>query len=118
MYVVGQTGEVIVNTDKVECIYEVVEDGVPAIKARTQNVNATLGRYKTKQSIDSAMADLALALMGGDQHRLNVYMMRQDGSPQEIKQSSGLDPDRPAQEGRLKDGERNGTEPAGGSGGN
>lgn len=118
MYVVGQTGEVIINTDKVECIYEQVENGTPAIKARTQNVNATLGLYKTKEGIDRAMADLALALMSGDQHRLNVYMMQQDGSLQEIKQSAGLDPDHPAREGRLEDGKRNGTEPAGSSGGN
>lgn len=90
MYVVGQTGEVIINTDKVECIYEQVENGTPAIKARTQNVNATLGLYKTKENIDQAMADLALALMAGDERRLQVYMMRQDGpGPENIPQKEG-----------------------------
>lgn len=90
MYVVGQTGEVIINTDKVECIYEQVENGTPAIKARTQNVNATLGLYKTKESIDQAMADLALALMAGNERRLQVYMMRQDGpGPANIPQKEG-----------------------------
>ena len=107
MYVVGQTVEVIINTDKVECIYEQVENGTPAIKARTQNVNATLGLYKTKESIDQAMADLALALMAGDERRLQVYMMRQDGVPQEIKQTTGE---------AVPDGEQKGTEPAGGPG--
>lgn len=89
MYVVGQTGEVIINTDKVECIYEQMENGMPVIKARTQNVNATLGMFKTKEGIDRAMADLALALMAGDTNRMHVYMMRKDEELQEIKQTAG-----------------------------
>lgn len=104
MYVVGQTGEVIINTDKVECIYEQMENNMPVIKARTQNVNATLGMYKTKESIDRAMADLALALMAGNERRLEVYMMRQDDVPHEVKPLTGE---------VAADGEQEITEPAG-----
>lgn len=107
MYIVGQTGEIIVNSERVECIYEQMENNVPAIKARTSNVNVTLGLYKTKQGIDRAMADLALALMAGDSSRMHVYMMRKDEELQEIKQTTGE---------VAADGKQEGTEPAGGSG--
>lgn len=107
MYIVGQTGEVIVNSERIECIYVQMEKNVPAIRAKTSNVTVTLGLYKTKQSIDRAMADLALALMAGDTNRMNVYMMRQDEELQEIKQTTGE---------VAADGKQEGTEPAGGSG--
>lgn len=91
MYIVGQTGEIIVNSDHIECIYEEPEKGLPAVRARTQHVNVTLGIYNTKQAIDRAMADLALALMAGDTNRMNVYMMAgADGpGPANIPQKEG-----------------------------
>lgn len=107
MYIVGQTGEIIVNSDHIECIYEELEKGLPAVRARTQHVNVTLGIYNTKQAIDRAMADLALALMAGDSSRMHVYMMRKDEELQEIKQTTGE---------VAADGKQEGTEPAGGSG--
>lgn len=116
MFIVGQTGEIIVNSDRVECFYEQIENGVPAIKARTQNVNVTLGLYRTKQGIDKAMADLGLALLAADARAMKAYMMRADDAPQEIKQSAGMDPDRPAREGRPNDGKQETTEPAGNAG--
>ena len=107
MYIVGQTGEVIVNSERIECIYEQMEKNVPAIRAKTSNVTVTLGLYKTKQSIDRAMADLALALMAGDSSRMHVYMMRKDEELQEIKQTTRE---------VAADGKQEGTEPAGGPG--
>lgn len=107
MYIVGQTGEVIINSEQVECFYEQAENGVPAIKARTQNVNVTLGLYKTKRQIDSAMADLAMALLADDANRMKVYMMRSEQDLQEIRPMSGE---------VAADGKQEGTEPAGDTG--
>lgn len=78
MYIIGQTGEIIVNTNHVECIYEQLEDGVPAIKARTCNVNVTLGLYKSKDAIDRAMAQLGLALLADDVNRMRAFAMPPD----------------------------------------
>ncbi|MBQ9698248.1 MAG: hypothetical protein IJV46_06895 [Acidaminococcaceae bacterium] len=78
MFILGQTGEIIINADYIECVYEQPEQGVPAIKARTRSLNVTLGLYKTKEAIDRAMAHLGLALMAGDANRLRMFAMPAD----------------------------------------
>ena len=112
MYIVGQTVEVIVNSDHVECFYEQMESGVPAIRARTKNLTVTLGLYRVKGAIGKAMADLALALMAGDANRMQVYAMPSEGPEgitQTIRQS-------PGQGGGPEDGEQKAAEPAGSAG--
>lgn len=98
MFIIGQTGEIIVNTDHVECIFVQPERGVPAIKARTRSVNVTLGLYKTKEAIDRAMAHLGLALLGADAGHMRAFAMPDD-PPEEIPaaesihQMAGTDPE-------------------------
>jgi len=93
MYILGQTGEILVNAEHVECFYEQPERGLPAIKARTRSVNVTLGIYKGKEAIDKAMASLGMALMAGDKNGLHVYAMLADDTPQNIEQTPAADPD-------------------------
>lgn len=85
MYIIGQTGQVIVNSEHAEFFYAAQQDNMLVILARTKDHTITLGRYKTAKSVIKAMADLGLALIAGDSNRMNAYAMRPDDPETEQK---------------------------------
>lgn len=85
MYIVGQTGRVIVNSERMDVLFTDQQDGMLAIKARNREIIITLGLYKTERSLAQAMADLGLALIAGDSNQMKVYAMRSDDPETEQK---------------------------------
>lgn len=85
MYIIGQTGQVIVNSEHAEFFYTAQQDNMLVILARTKDHTVTLGWYKTIKSVNKAMTDLGLALIAGASNRMNAYAMRSDDPETEQK---------------------------------
>lgn len=117
MFVVGQTMEIIVNSDRVDCFHIKVKNGIPTVIARMRNIEVEMGAYQNDQAAKRAMANLAAAMMAGDARQMHVFMMPgPDGLLRGEKRTVRLDPDHPAREGEPEDDKQETTEPAGSAG--
>lgn len=117
MFVVGQTVEIIVNSDRVDCFHIKVKNGIPTVIARMRNIEVEMGVYQDDRAAKRAIAKLAAVMMAGDARQMQVFMMPgPDGLLRGEKRTVRLDPDHPAREGGPEDDKQETTEPAGNAG--